>query len=302
MKYRILSALLIFVGSCFCMNLMAQDRVRQSDGKKSLYVEYFTCSSGISVDLAEGVRNGVLSCISGTKRLFIIDVDAEDALRVEKARRESGDVSAGGDIDRIAVMSKLGANYILQGHINSVTAESKRNDKNRSYYEAKISYSLKVVDANNGTTVTSYMGTLVGGNSSNPGDTPTRESAISAAVSQARYVGTELINETFKLYGTILEINTSKGDEAKDVYISLGTDHGVNSDSWFRVCVVRTIAGRTSKHEIGRLKVTAIEGGDLSLCKVKKGGEQIKRAFDQKQDIEVELIHHMGGLFNGLFN
>lgn len=101
----------------------------------------------------------------------------------------------------------------------------------------------------------------------------------------------ELVNEAFKLNGTIIEINESKGDEAKQVYISLGSNHGVTPKGSFKVFVLRTVAGRASRKEIGELKVNAIEGEDLTLCDVKKGGKEIKEAMEAKQTIEVEVFH-----------
>ena len=294
--------LLTFVGLFFCIDVMAQNVVSQSESKPSLYVEYFSRPSEVPFDVAEGIRNGVIYCISSTNRVTLIDVNAEASLRVEKSRRESGNLIAGGDIDRMAVMSQLGANYILQGNVNSISTAQKKNSKNKNYYTAEISLTLKIVNPKDGTTVGSSTYTLSGGNSLSPEKTQTADAAISDAIREASSCGSTLMDKKFQLFGTILEINSEKGGEAKEVYISLGHQHGVGADSWFQVCVVRTIAGRSSKHVIGRLKVAAIEGNDLTLCKVKKGGKEIKDAFSQGQQIEVQLISHSGGIFSGLLD
>ena len=54
--------------------------------------------------------------------------------------------------------------------------------------------------------------------------------------------------------------------------------------------VLRKVAGRDSRNEIGRLAVEAVEGGELSVCDVKKGDKEIKQAMDAGQDIIIELI------------
>lgn len=121
------------------------------------------------------------------------------------------------------------------------------------------------------------------------GDTP--DAAAVDVAKFARKAVRALVDEAFKLNGTILEISATKGDEAKQVYISLGSAHGVGNKARFKVYELRTVAGRNSRKEIGELKVSAVEGEDLTLCDVVKGGKEIKAAMDAQQKIEVEVFH-----------
>lgn len=41
------------------------------------------------------------------------------------------------------------------------------------------------------------------------------------------------------------------------------------------------IAGRETRKHIGRIRVRETLGSDISLCKVQKGGKEIKAAFDR---------------------
>ena len=240
---------------------------------------------------AEALRSKVIEGIQETNRVLITDVDAEDALRVEKARRENGELSAAGDASRLAVMTQLGANYLLQGTITSLSVDHKRSDDGKSeWYAAVVNYTLKVVDPKNGTTIASK--TFKHGESITEmatGDTP--DAAAVDVAKFARKAVRALVDEAFKLNGTILEINATKGDEAKQVYISLGSAHGVGSKARFKVFELRNVAGRNSRKEIGELKVSAVEGEDLTLCDVVKGGKEIKAAMDAQQKIEVEVFH-----------
>lgn len=212
-------------------------------------------------------------------------------MRVEKARRENGELSAAGDASRLAVMTQLGANYLLQGTITSLSVDHKRSDDGKTeWYAAVVNYTLKVVDPKNGTTIASK--TFKHGESiaeMATGDTP--DAAAVDVAKFARKAVRALVDEAFKLNGTILEINATKGDEAKQVYISLGSAHGVGSKARFKVFELRTVAGRNSRKEIGELKVSAVEGEDLTLCDVVKGGKEIKAAMDAQQKIEVEVFH-----------
>lgn len=41
------------------------------------------------------------------------------------------------------------------------------------------------------------------------------------------------------------------------------------------------VAGRETRKQIGRVRVREVLGDDISLCKVQKGGKDIKAAFDR---------------------
>lgn len=263
----------------------------QEASKPSVYIDYFTRSSSVPFTWVEGLRNHVIEGIQKLDRVILIDVDSQDALRVEKSRRESEDVTAGedNDMERVAVMSQLGANYIIQGFVSSMSANREKMDDGSIYYSASVAYTLKVINPKDGTLVGSK--TLKHGEGITDictGSTP--DEAISKASAKAVKAVREFVDENFKVEGTILEINAVKKDEAKEVYISLGAAHGVTEGTFFGVFMKREIAGRTSFKEIGRLKVDAVEGEDISLCEVKKGGEEIKKAMDEKQTIVVRLM------------
>ena len=49
------------------------------------------------------------------------------------------------------------------------------------------------------------------------------------------------------------------------------------------VFVVKNVAGREAKSQIGKLKILALEGDDISRCKVQSGGKDIKAALDAQQ-------------------
>lgn len=88
-------------------------------------------------------------------------------------------------------------------------------------------------------------------------------------------------NKVFPLYASIVEAGEVKKDKQKEVYIDLGAADGVYKGLQFDVFLIKTIAGKEAKTEIGRLKIEEVEGDDISLCKVKKGGDKIKSALDE---------------------
>lgn len=92
---------------------------KQTEGKSSVFIDYFAHPSNVKDSWAEALRSKVIEGIQETNRVLITDVDAEDALRVEKARRQNGELSAAGDASRLAVMtprcklSVAGHNHII---------------------------------------------------------------------------------------------------------------------------------------------------------------------------------------------
>ena len=76
-----------------------------------------------------------------------------------------------------------------------------------------------------------------------------------------------------------------KNDKQKDLYIDLGAAHGLREGTHFTVYVVGSIGGKETRRQIGRLKVNAIEGDEVSRCKVSSGGKDIKAALDAQQQL-----------------
>lgn len=265
----------------FCANVCAQNE--QSEAKKTVYIEYFNRPQNLSFSQAEALRNKVIEHIQYRKRIILIDVDSDKSLKLEQSRRESPEASAEGDMDRMKTMVTIGANLILQGRINSIATKSETDKEGKRTYTATCSYTLKFVNPQNGTIVASET-------NENSGHDASEEKAIQSAVTS---VGTSnaidrLLENIAPLYGHILEISKLKKDEAKEVYIDLGTLHGIDTETWFSIKVSRQIAGRTADKEIGLLKVSTVEGENISLCKVKKGGKELKAAMDQGVTITLQ--------------
>lgn len=270
----------------------------EAKGKPSVYIDYFTRSADVPFVWVEGLRNHVIEGIQKMDRVILIDVDSQSALRVEKERRESEDTSTGenNDMDRVAAMSQLGANYIIEGFVSSMSAKKEKLDDGSIYYSASVAYTLKVINPKDGTLVgTKTLKHGEGITDVCTGSTP--DEAVSKACAKAVKAVREFVDENFKMEGTILEISAEKKGEAKELYISLGSDNGVGDGAFFAVFVSRQVAGRSSFKEIGRLKVKAVEGGDITLCEVKKGGKEIKDAVDAKQNVVVRLVPKEVGFF-----
>ena len=70
----------------------------------------------------------------------------------------------------------------------------------------------------------------------------------------------------------------------------MGSGEGAFEGLHMGVYEVKNIAGREARSEIGKLKIVAVEGDDVSRCKVQSGGKDIKAAIDAGQQLKVISI------------
>lgn len=266
-----------------------------TEGKEKVYIDYFSHSRDISNTMAEALRSKVIEGIHEMNRVVLIDVASDEALKKEAIRRQ--EESAMGDVTaRSEEMKTLGARYLIQGQISSMTATRKKDDDGKIYYKGSVSYTLKVVDPSDGTlkgTQTFTHEGLTGGR----GDTS--EEAILKTLDYVKLSMDDFVDEYFKIEGTIVQIEEVKNKKAKTVYIDLGKAKGVLESQKFLVYAEVDIAGEISRKEIGQLNVKEVLSAGRSLCKVTKGGEEIFRLNQEGTKLVVVSRKQtfMGGIF-----
>ncbi len=284
----IIGSVLLVVALATPFTSVAQDE-EENRRKPNVYVDYFWRPNDVPFEVAEQLRSYFMEGILNSNRADIIDVDAQSNLRIEEERRKNG-VDAEGDVERIQVMQQAGANFIVSGRVTSAVTTQKTREKGGYYYEAVVSYTVKVFNPNNGKTVFSKTIQHGGGGiivifTSCTGDT--REEALTAACGNAKSAGRKFMKEAFPLFGRFLEVDQIKGDKLESFYIDLGEVNGLAEKDRFEVCIVREVAKHRSLKVVGECEVTAIEGDDIAHCKVKKGHKEIKAALDGGQTIVV---------------
>lgn len=67
--------------------------------------------------------------------------------------------------------------------------------------------------------------------------------------------------------------------------MDVGALNAVGKGMHFNVYVIGKVAGRETKTQIGKLKVTDVLGDDICLCKVQNGGKNIKHALDENKRV-----------------
>ena len=259
--------------------------------KSVVIIDYFTNTASVDKSDASMLRSKVIDGINAINRVNLIDVESEATLALEASRRNS-EMALEDKTARAGVMKTLGANYAIYGSVSKMDADYKTSDSG-SYYVGNIAYSLTVINLENGTVLGTKSFTYTGltGNTGS-----SRNEAVISTLNRVKQSMDNFVNEYFKLSGTIVEMKEAnkKGDQAKSVYISLGSDSGMAKGQLLEVFEVKMIAGKEAEINVGNLKVDEVVAGDLSDCSVTKGGKEIMTAFKAGSELRIKTRKDSG--------
>ena len=267
-------------------------------------VDYFTSSSCSEAGVS-ALRSQVIAGLVETDRLNLIDVQSEASLAVEAGRRAS-EMALEDNTARLGVMKTLGANYLVTGIVSKMSADKKVTDEGHVYYTGNVVFSIRVVDAEDGTLMgaeTFTYAELTGSTGS------TSEEAVVGTIQKARRSMKGFVSKYFKVEGAIVEMGEMKGGKAKNCYISLGSADGVSKGQKCEVYEVKTIAGREAKTMIGVVAIEEVLADDLSNCKFVSGAKEIVAAFQAGHELHLvtkekvtlsDGLNKVGGFLNAL--
>lgn len=246
--------------------------------KQVVYVEYFSYSNSVGDERAEQVRAALISALTTYQHLQVVDVASQSSLSHEKNRRSDEDALED-ETARNEKLKQLGANYIVQGYVSSleITENRKVNKKGeiKLHYDAVMSYSVKVIDCENGTLLSTDLFTY-----NEDDDNP--EECVQDMLKKLPRDVKNIVTKDFKLRSIILDSDyEAKNGNLQKCYINLGEDDGLAQGTVFAVKKAIIKVGRVSWTTIGEIAVESIVAGDLALCKVKKGSKEINAALEE---------------------
>lgn len=286
---KMLKNLLLIVALLLPIISNAQE---QTKAKPQVCIDYFQCQNDVPFEVAEELRRNFIEGVLKSKRVDLIDVDALDTLRIESECRKSRAVSVDCDdyVERLKLVQQAGSDYIILGFVTSATTVQRKSDSDSTiYYDANIVYTVKAIELVKGKTVfAKTFKTLLYSFDCfryTTGDTPM--DAFLTASYYAKGDGKKFAKEAFPLIGHIFPDDKSKGDKVESFYIDLGEENGVALKDKFEVCIVREVAKRRSLKPIGECYVGSVGDGTMSICKVRKGGKEIKDAIDTGLEVVV---------------
>ncbi len=252
--------------------------------KQVVYVEHFSRVSDLGTAWTEWVRGAVISSLHHYQHLQIIDVDSQSSLSEEKQRRaDDEEAFLDDETVRNGKMKKLGANYVVQGFISNMDVKEIVNEKGKKSYDGGLSYSIKVVDCELGTLVSTDMFSCSAKHGKSIDD------CIQKMLKNIPKHMKTIVTKDFKINSIILDSDfESKDGKLLKCFINCGETDGVVPGTVFAVKKAILTAGRISWTEIGEIVVESIVAGDLSSCKVKKGATEINAALEEIITIKEE--------------
>ena len=212
----------------------------------------------------DDVKNAIVKGLSNSRRY-----------RFKNGLVQVGEASEDGDLVVDAVITNIRA--------KSENRSLKDKDgKTLVNYKGEVEVTLTLKDAKTDEVIASPSF-----NGSGLGSSSYSDKAIRTAINRLANNITAWLNKYRPLEANIIESAAAKKDKQKEVYIDLGSREGASEGLHMIVYQVKTIAGREAKSQIGKLKIEAVEGDDISRCKVQSGGKDIKTALDAGEKLIV---------------
>ncbi len=145
-------------------------------------------------------------------------------------------------------------------------------------YKYKIPFTLKIIRLSDKTVHASksFASDGYGQNS--------RDEAIESSIDKSMRKVLQFVNEKLPIEGELLEITLADGKKARELYISLGSNNGIQKGQSLVVKGISVIAGKTVLRTLGKIKVTEVEGEEASRCKVTDGHEKIMNFYNEQPD------------------
>lgn len=218
-------------------------------------------------EYAPSVREAIVKALSDVTRFRVID--------------------GGFHLDELAGNEEA---LYVDGTINSITGTSQvtpstvKDKPAEQAYKVLINVTLNLKDARTDEAVDSHIFSMT---DSDISWMTTADKALNDAIDRLASRISEYYNHRYPLHGSIVERGEEKKDKQRTVYIDLGSGCRVGKGQQFNIYVLKSIAGREARQEIGRLKVEEVMGDDLSLCKVTRGEKEVKTALDQEKTLVV---------------
>ncbi len=203
-------------------------------------------------------RNRVMEGLTHVRRLQVVDDSEATDARYQVT----------------AVLTDISATRKVKSY-DRKDSKGREYTEMKTYYGAIASVAINFTNLKTGEVTTSTLS----GRCSEYSLAKSADEAIRTALYELADNIYEYYNECYPIRANIIERGTEKKDKTKELYIDVGSRF-IGEDVHFNVYVVGQVAGRETRKQIGRIRVRETLGEDISLCKVQKGGKDIKVAFD----------------------
>jgi len=267
--------------------------------KKTIAITSFKSIGGeISRIKSQSISDKVIESFSKTNRFVIVDRTNFKELKAEKELQKTEDFIDG---TTVAQSSLQGAEYLVSGIVNRIGYIRSVSEKGVVSYSAKIHLTLKVIDIETGKVLANEMikakqsfgGSLL--STALSGGDSTRGAAFSNALKGMQKSIDKFVGKYFPVTTQIIEITESSSGKAKEMLINIGTGKGAKKGQQFKIFELKSmkVGGKTiiRNIELGKIKISKVEGEEISQAKVKSGGKEILEKFNAGVKIECYSIN-----------
>lgn len=243
----------------------------------------FTTQTAYTRQVAELVTQAFIS----TGRFSLFDEERLGQLVVDNNLSSSllNETTAAG-FSKIA--QTAGIRYLISGDLKLLETKLTTNILGNNAYTAHVIFSVQIVDANTGEMSQSKIFdsyAALGGYVNMSYDT--EHNAVIKTIQLSRKPLENFISENFPMTFSITSIVEEKNNEALRVEVLGGKTHGIEKNQKLIVYAVETRIIKEKKYlklkEIGSVKITEVQGEDISEGKVLTGGKEILTMFKADQ-------------------
>jgi curli biogenesis system outer membrane secretion channel CsgG len=253
------------------------------------------------IAFAEAATQRAVDAFVATKRFTVLDRTAMEKIMKEQNFQLTDNVDQNSVVN-IGVL--LGAQYIVNGQVQSVSTNPVYDKKNTSKllgYSGTVEIQITLIDVATGQVTSSKRlkgsteveGSKVFGVALLDVYESTPAKAAYKGLSEITSDMKKWLREAFPVIGDVYEILKEKKGAAEKVSITCGKDIGTKKDDKFKVYEEKQVEvnGKTINKttDVGSLVVSKVEeDGVFSTCSVEKGGKAISEKI--KAGVKLKVV------------
>lgn len=223
------------------------------------------------------VRAAIIKGMTEAYRLRVVD-----GLLTKEEAETPGSIYVDATLANVTTTTK---NEVVEYEEKKKDGEKVKKTRTDVYYRAMLSVTLHVKDAMNDAVLASPSFSIT---ESDMSWVNSPQKALDNATARLARLVTKFFDGMYPLTCEIIERGDIKNDKQKQVYIDLGSAHGLHEGQTFAIYTKKLIGGKEARKQVARLRVKTIEGDEVSFCKVLSGGRDLKAALDEGLDLIVE--------------
>ncbi|MBE6181139.1 MAG: hypothetical protein E7148_00370 [Rikenellaceae bacterium] len=292
MKGIFKTSLAAIVAMFVTANVFAQD-----PKKEIVIVDPFTKSAGVASNIRDNVQGSVMTGLSNVDRFTVVDAKQSSRLQALFASKSIEEVITADNwkTESEAAYKELGATRLLKGNVELCYEHKKLGDDGKWVYYTDLNFTLTVYNINDGSQVgsQSYKYSEL--------STTSYADSFNDALKKATKDMVQFCNKHFKVESYVMSLgDADKKGVVKDLWISGGSNVGIQNNTIFKILVEKQIGPKTIRQSIGQVIAKEVTD-EATRCEImdKKGGEAIKVAFNANKKLYVELDRKRGDGLKG---